>query len=327
MNSPKISIIVPVYKAEQYLHKCLDSLLKQTFTDFEILLIDDGSPDYSGRICDEYAEKNSRIRVFHKKNGGVSSARNLGLDNIYGDWVTFVDSDDWVAESYLTDFGLDNSNIEFYLQGYKVIKDKKILRVHQFESRNLPGWTLEDLFIESEKKDIINSPVCKLFKSSILKKHKLYFDLNTSYGEDHLFSLKYMCNIKNICVVPSTSYFYIYHDNDSLTRRFVPYKQLVYYTMNASQLQYIFINQNKIECDNVKEVVNMRLYSNVIRTLKDFFSNPDCHYDDYYFIKNSFKSAILNYNGLRLYQKILFVFLRYLPCRISFSLFHILLSK
>ena len=67
MNSPKISVIVPVYKAEQYLHKCLDSLLKQTFTDFEILLIDDGSPDYSGRICDEYAEKNSRIRVFHKK--------------------------------------------------------------------------------------------------------------------------------------------------------------------------------------------------------------------------------------------------------------------
>ena len=93
---PLISIIVPVYKAEKYLHKCVDSLLEQTFTDFEILLVDDGSPDKSGEICDEYAEKDSRIRVFHKENGGVSSARNLALDNAKGEFVMFLDSDDWL---------------------------------------------------------------------------------------------------------------------------------------------------------------------------------------------------------------------------------------
>ena len=81
-DSPKISIIVPVYKAEAYLHRCIDSILAQTFTDYELLLIDDGSPDNSGQICDDYAAKDTRIRVFHKENGGVSSARDVGLDNV-----------------------------------------------------------------------------------------------------------------------------------------------------------------------------------------------------------------------------------------------------
>ena len=84
MKNPLVSIIVPVYKAEQWLHRCIDSILAQTMPDFELLLINDGSPDKSGEICDEYAAKDSRIRVFHKENGGVSSARNLGLDNAKG---------------------------------------------------------------------------------------------------------------------------------------------------------------------------------------------------------------------------------------------------
>lgn len=95
---PKISVIVPVYNTEQYLPRCIDSILAQTFTDFELLLIDDGSKDSSGKICDESAAKDSRIRVFHKENGGVSSARNMGLNNAQGEWITFVDSDDYLIE-------------------------------------------------------------------------------------------------------------------------------------------------------------------------------------------------------------------------------------
>lgn len=99
---PKVSIIVPVYNVEAYLHRCIDSILAQTFTDWELLLIDDGSPDRSGEICDEYALKDKRIRVFHKKNGGVSSARNFGLNNACGDWTTFVDSDDFLDRTSLS---------------------------------------------------------------------------------------------------------------------------------------------------------------------------------------------------------------------------------
>ena len=99
MENPKISIIVPVYNAERYLHRCIDSILAQTFRDFELLLIDDGSKDNSGYICDEYAEKDERVKVWHKENGGVSSARNVGLDNARGEWVTFADSDDWLESN------------------------------------------------------------------------------------------------------------------------------------------------------------------------------------------------------------------------------------
>lgn len=96
VDDPKISIIVPVYKVEPYLRKCLDSIVNQTYQNLEIILVDDGSPDNCGAICDEYAAKDERIQVIHKENGGVSSARNAGLEAASGDWVGFVDSDDWV---------------------------------------------------------------------------------------------------------------------------------------------------------------------------------------------------------------------------------------
>ena len=101
-ENPKITVIVPVYNTEKYLRRCVDSILAQTFTDFELLLIDDGSTDGSGAICDEYAKKDSRVRVFHKEIGGVSSARNLGLDKAYGEWISFVDSDDWIDVLFLS---------------------------------------------------------------------------------------------------------------------------------------------------------------------------------------------------------------------------------
>lgn len=102
---PLISVIVPVYKVEPYIHRCVDSILNQTYGDFELILVDDGSPDNCGRICDEYAEKDSRVHVIHQENGGLSAARNAGIDwmfaNSDSEWVTFVDSDDWIHREYL----------------------------------------------------------------------------------------------------------------------------------------------------------------------------------------------------------------------------------
>lgn len=96
VNSKKISVIVPVYKVEKYIHKCVDSILNQTYSNFELILIDDGSPDCCPSICDEYAEKDKRIKVIHKKNGGLASSRNVGLDVALGDLISFIDSDDWI---------------------------------------------------------------------------------------------------------------------------------------------------------------------------------------------------------------------------------------
>lgn len=97
----KVSVIVPIYKIERYLHQCVDSIIAQTFTDFELLFIDDGSPDGCPAICDEYAQKDARIRVFHKPNGGLTSARNHGLDNAKGDWIMHIDGDDWIEPTYI----------------------------------------------------------------------------------------------------------------------------------------------------------------------------------------------------------------------------------
>jgi glycosyltransferase involved in cell wall biosynthesis len=97
-NQPEISIIVPVYNVEKYLEKCLKSILHQIFSDFELILIDDGSTDSSGRICDEYLKRDSRIKVFHKENGGLSSARNYGIEKSTGKYIGFVDSDDYIAK-------------------------------------------------------------------------------------------------------------------------------------------------------------------------------------------------------------------------------------
>ena len=102
---PLISVIVPVYKVEEYLSRCVDSILSQTFEDFELILIDDGSPDNCGKICDEYTKKDNRVHVIHQENGGLSSARNAGIDwafeNSDSEWLTFIDSDDWVHIQYL----------------------------------------------------------------------------------------------------------------------------------------------------------------------------------------------------------------------------------
>lgn len=100
-NNPKVSVIVAVYKAENYLRRCVDSLLAQTFIDFEVLLVDDGSPDSSGEICDEYAAKDSRVRVFHKKNEGVSATRQFGIDHALGEYTIHADPDDWVEPTML----------------------------------------------------------------------------------------------------------------------------------------------------------------------------------------------------------------------------------
>ena len=93
---PQISVIVPVYKVEPYLDRCVKSVLNQTFSDFELILVDDGSPDECPRLCDEWATKDNRIQVIHKENGGLSDARNVGFEASTGEWITFVDSDDWL---------------------------------------------------------------------------------------------------------------------------------------------------------------------------------------------------------------------------------------
>ena len=140
---PTISVIIPVYNTEQYLHRCIDSVLAQTFPDFELLLIDDGSTDTSSAICDEYAEKDGRIRVFHKENGGLSSARNCGIDEASGVWVVFLDSDDlWADKDCLTklhQYAVDN-NLDVLRFEYQAVNENlEYIEPRSYDKSNIMG--------------------------------------------------------------------------------------------------------------------------------------------------------------------------------------------
>lgn len=120
MKTAKVSVIIPVYKVEKYIHKCVDSVLNQTYKNLEVILVDDGSPDNCPSICDEYAQNDERVRVFHKENGGLSSARNLGLKNMTGEYVNFIDSDDYIElpmiEAMLDKLTKENGDVAICLE-------------------------------------------------------------------------------------------------------------------------------------------------------------------------------------------------------------------
>jgi glycosyltransferase involved in cell wall biosynthesis len=210
---PTISVIVPIYNVEQYLCKCLDSILNQTFVDFELLLINDGSLDRSGQICDEYAQNDTRIRVFHKKNGGVSSARNLGLDNAKGKWIAFIDSDDWVDNSYFQHLLEGDENVELRAMGImKQNNNKKWVKMLHNEELFLTDnfWKFYKLYLDHY---IVRSPYLKLFLLSVINKAHIRFNLCLSFGEDTIFSLQYLQQIKSILVKNYAEYYYRYTPN------------------------------------------------------------------------------------------------------------------
>ena len=192
---PTISVIVPVYNTEKYLRRCIDSVLAQTYQDFELLLIDDGSKDSSGAICDEYAAQDARVKVFHKENGGVSSARNVGLDNARGEWITFVDSDDYIEENFLKSFE-GNLDADLVVGGMIEKGPQGNLL------RNIPSGyhhPLKNAIVGNLTKLPFQSACEKLFRGSLVK--KLRFDESMIIGEDHYFILRYVCIAKSIRIL------------------------------------------------------------------------------------------------------------------------------
>ena len=182
-----ISIIIPVYNAENFLCSTVDSILSQNSLDYELLLIDDGSKDKSGKICDEYARQDGRVRVFHKKNGGVSSARNLGIDKASGEWMLFVDSDDLVLPSAL-DF------IETCIKKYNVNCDFFLFK-HQCGGEHVnipfsPEVTVDEFLMNMLSYKVVSSPWAKLYRTVYVK--KIRFNQNLRIGEDLLFNVEYV---------------------------------------------------------------------------------------------------------------------------------------
>lgn len=217
MNSPKISVIVPVYKTEAYLNRCVDSLLAQTFQDFEVLLIDDGSPDRSGEICDEYARQDSRIRVFHKENGGVSSARQYGMDHAQGEYTIHADPDDWVEPTMLEELyrkakeeDADMVICDFYYerQGKLVIETQK------------PSSLEHDVVLSELFYRLHGSSWNKLIRRKCYEKSGVKYPLELFYCEDLFVNACLLANDIRVDYLPKAFYHYDVSINEnSLIRR------------------------------------------------------------------------------------------------------------
>lgn len=212
--NPMISVIVPVYNVEKYLSRCIDSVLMQTFTDFELLLVDDGSPDNSGMICDEYALKDVRVKVLHQENKGLSGARNAGIENSVGNYVVFIDSDDYVKDNYLCNLLQilpdDISGMGFAVQGcIKCFENGERIKITTLSPRTYYPEEIEHLF--TREKDVwgVFSACAKLFERTFLNKYSIRFDETLHFTEDVPFVLRCMSVCDYMVVGKDHDYCYI----------------------------------------------------------------------------------------------------------------------
>lgn len=205
---PKISVIVPVYNTAKKLPRCIDSILAQTFTDFELLLIDDGSNDKSGNICDEYAGKDKRIQVFHKENGGASSARNIGLDNARGTYICFCDADDFVEKNWLSTFSLSIAKSEMVICGFNIFRAGQYVMDNRMPELNDKLSIIQYL----ENNNISGYLWCKCFKKEIIDKYHIKFNEKFIIWEDLDFIYRYWCHANIIKMNPNITYNYFMPD-------------------------------------------------------------------------------------------------------------------
>lgn len=260
---PKVSVIVPVYKAEKYLNRSVGSILSQTLTDFEVLLIDDGSPDRSGDICDEYAAKDPRVRVFHKENGGVSSARQCGLDNAQGEYTIHVDPDDWVEPQMLEELYAkakeEDADMVFCNYFWDKRNSSKVIRQHIALLDSIS--VLRGLF-----GSLHGSVWNKLIRRECCVENGVSFPIGINLYEDLIFNIELLLKTTSLKVayIDKAYYHYIQNENtNSLTRN---YTSTTYQT-DCYIRDYILELTKDSDCYTLSQI-----YLNAMITQRAFFS-------------------------------------------------------
>ncbi len=247
MHSPNISVIVPVYNMAKLMRRALDSLVDQSYQDYEIILINDGSTDESPSICDEYASRYSNVRVIHQPNGGVSSARNAGLAIAQGEWIAFCDPDDLPDKEWLANYDVDHAgNAEIICQGFRA--DKKVFG----PARDLDEVSFEydgdaegltDLLL---KYNVIGYIWCKLFRLQIIKENNLRFDTNIKLREDEIFFYFYLAHVRRVICHRKAGYFYFLPD---WGRKYeFSFKSDYYLNQQVEKAVSLLLNFGKFQC-------------------------------------------------------------------------------
>ena len=232
VECPKYSVIVPIYNAQATLNRCVDSILDQNFDDMELILINDGSPDRCGEICGEYARKDSRVRYFAKPNGGVSTARNMGLDLARGTYVLFVDSDDYVSQDYFDVLEQVGEEFDFVMFSHKVTDGKTVTPriLTPFSSSDMDQCVKK--FCETWYTKTLTHLYTKRYRRSMIEQMKLRFPENLYLGEDKTFNVQYIMGCRSCRICPEPLYWINVENENSLSRKFRPdlYEQLAMLT-------------------------------------------------------------------------------------------------
>ena len=245
---PLISIIIPIYNAGKYIHKCLNSILAQTYTKWEAILVDDGSLDNSGVVCDEYATKDTRFKVVHKKNEGVSTARNEGIKQANGSWIAFIDADDYIGVNYLYDLQEEaKQKYDFTIQGFTRVRNGQIISQMIYPDEIFLHNNFTRLFNETR---LYGFPWGRLYNTNIIRTNGIIFDKKISCGEDAIFMYEYILFCNNIKFISKTDYFYEQRTS-TLSQRYNTFDSEYYYfaryneVLSAIAKKYGFNNTDK----------------------------------------------------------------------------------
>lgn len=247
----KVSIIVPVYNVHSYLNNCLESLVRQTYKNIEILLIDDGSTDGSGNICDEWAVKDARIKVFHKENGGVSSARNVGIANATGEYLMAADGDDFCEETFVEKMynAITNQDCDMALCGHCMEYTNKVIN---YETPYETGiYDVKEIFSalflatkNNESKRLFAAFWAAILKRSIIEKYNLRCDTDVTRAEDLLFLLDYTGYCKKVAILNESLYHYIQRESSLVHTQYIVPTMPAIQSLMYIQEQFIKISDN-----------------------------------------------------------------------------------
>lgn len=280
-----VSIIVPVYNVESYLDECIQSIVSQTYKDWECILIDDGSTDKSGYICDTWAEKEIRIHVIHQSNQGVSVTRNIGIQHAKGEYITFIDSDDWIDNDYLTTL------IEYFHQSTSDLCVSGIIQHFNnctkliYTPTNQKTFCLNSdnihHFIDLNRKYLLYGPTANLYRSQIIQKYNINFNTDLSFGEDLLFNYDYLNHVKTITCINKAFYHYRIIGSNTLSSKL---RQDQFETDFAQwKVLQSFYQRKDLWTKEAKELLYQRLWGIVYDGL---FLYPQLKSASYQYIKN-----------------------------------------
>lgn len=258
-----LSVIIPVYNVELYIRRCIDSVIEQELNnEIELLLVDDGSKDSSGLICDEYASRYAWIKVFHIPNGGVGNARNYGLMHASGEYFTFIDSDDFLDKGIYTEiFNLHKEyNADAYVFGYKDYPQNENAQTHIIKQDYCnSSYTLAEKYLEMKKDYLMFSVINKVFRKSIC--NDIYFNTEVHYFEDYLFALTCLNRVKSLCTIEKAPYNYVHHEGEHLGGKYSKPEIIVNVAEDIKSLSLSLPQNNELRNYTIFEYYNNLLHA------------------------------------------------------------------